>query len=861
MNGFRKFDDLFWKYMLAYKKRTIFTIFGITLAVILFYGAGTVYTSVYQAYYETNSKKYGNYEAAGTVNPEEYQKMKKLDYIEAMLLYQTNTQTIELEDTERWVEVRQMENFENPIFSYDLIDGHYPEQPDELMLDEYQAEYFNVRTGDVLELQGYEYWYGTVRIGDGEQAFRYLQEHTEYDADGMPTEESLQIEDLEKRTIKTRYRIAGIYESDQEYNDFLIESTPFLSLLDQEKEYREMEVCVQFRNHKNHLQQLAKEGIFLEENEWVTEYLKGYNNSVMDPLLQYILFLLAFIVLFWIAFGIIRNAFEMTLEERVRDYGILRCMGTSQYRLQRLLRKEGFTMAAIGCIMGIGITNVMIGIGKHIWGFRQILQALGIDSAFRLKVSWYLVLGSFIFTFCAVLFSLLEPARQFGKMAPVDAVIGKTLIRKERIKQRNGRLIHWLLGIEGEYAYKNVLRKKGTFLASVIGIAISVIGIMIGISIVHIMNASLDDANRLVLMDDGYDASASFMNGIGKGNEDIKKFEDDLLALESVDKVSSCYATQIPSDGETFGLPDGNGKYYTSYFINGFDEEQIKSLEPYLLEGELDRKALEEGGVIVCRNIRFLNVLNGEPVISKEQKTDLKPGDMLFIPEDTDNFIRADGTIDRDKVIACPVVAVVDYNPNPVLSGTPDVIVSRDYYQAHLIPPDAAAAGLYEIRVCCSGSYDPEEIFEFQKAHKNYYFTDGGVHAEKDMVRGYRQLILMIAGLAAGIGAFHIFNTLSFTIGLRKREFQILKAVGMSKRQILKMLSMEGGLAALFGSLLGIGVGFGTGLLLMLLSGEISGKSEYRLPWEGIPISVWMVVLITLVSLLIAKKELKNVEE
>ena len=288
MNGFRKFDDLFWKYMLAYKKRTIFTIFGITL---LFYGAGTVYTSVYQAYYETNSKKYGNYEAAGTVNPEEYQKMKKLDYIEAMLLYQTNTQTIELEDTERWVEVRQMENFENPIFSYDLIDGHYPEQPDELMLDEYQAEYFNVRTGDVLELQGYEYWYGTVRIGDGEQAFRYLQEHTEYDADGMPTEESLQIEDLEKRTIKTRYRIAGIYESDQEYNDFLIESTPFLSLLDQEKEYREMEVCVQFRNHKNHLQQLAKEGIFLEENEWVTEYLKGYNNSVMDPLLQYILFL------------------------------------------------------------------------------------------------------------------------------------------------------------------------------------------------------------------------------------------------------------------------------------------------------------------------------------------------------------------------------------------------------------------------------------------------------------------------------------------------------------------------------------------------------------------------------------------
>ena len=56
MRGFRVFDDLFWKYMLAYKKRTIFTVLGITLSVILFFGSGTVYTSIYQAFYESSRK-------------------------------------------------------------------------------------------------------------------------------------------------------------------------------------------------------------------------------------------------------------------------------------------------------------------------------------------------------------------------------------------------------------------------------------------------------------------------------------------------------------------------------------------------------------------------------------------------------------------------------------------------------------------------------------------------------------------------------------------------------------------------------------------------------------------------------------
>lgn len=878
MRGFRVFDDLFWKYMLAYKKRTIFTVLGITLSVILFFGSGTVYTSIYQAFYESSRIEYGDYDAEGTVNPDQYQKLRQLDYVEELLLNWTEQWFIEVEeDTDIYASLCFMENFDNSIYQFDLVEGRYPEKPDELLLDTYQADYYGVGVGDTLNISCYEYWYGNQRIGDGRQAFEYVQNHSEYMENGELTEDSIQIEDLECRTITVEYQIAGIYETNQVNGGFFIEFTPIYGLIDRTQDYREMNVCVRFRNHKNHIRQLMEEeGIFLFENEMVTMYLTGYSNVSMDPLLRYILFMIAFIILFWIAVLIIRNVFVISMAERARDYGILRCMGTSQYRLRRLLLKEGLAMAGMGCVLGIGIASLVIQFGKYIGGFKQILQFWGIWEVFYLQISWWMIFGSIAFTFLAVLFSLLEPARQIGLIAPVDAVIGRATIKKERIKRRSGRLVRAVFGVEGEYAYKNLMRNKGKFITSIVGIVISVTGLMISFSLIHIVNDSLDGDEMYYMMgnlseDILYDAYASFTSGKGKTNEDIMQFEQDLLALKSVEAVRSCYTTYMPSDGKHYGLAtDHSGKSYTDYRANGFDESQIAELEPYILEGSLDYTALEQGGVILCRNKKTMVNFGGEWRESKSQVTDLTVGDTLWIPkeslsydygEDVVGIFHDDGTVDEDKMIACPVIAVVDYNPCSIWANTPQVIFSRGYYQSHVIPTDEDAAGLYEILVKCSEDYDTEEIFEFQKENKDYYFTDGGIHEIKDSMQGYRQLILLVVTLFAGIGAFNIFNTLSSNIALRKRELQVMSAVGMSHRQTLKMLGLEGGLAAIFGSLLGIGIGIGVGYLLTRFYQEISYGMKYHLPWVGVLLSILLAVVITGISIIIARRDLQTWEE
>lgn len=872
MKGFKRFDDLFWKYMLAYRKRTIFTILGITMSVILFFGAGTIYTSMNHAFYETNKLIYGDFDAAGDVNPEEYQKLRKLDYIDEILLTDEDRQSyVQLEEDDSGIDLalRYFETFDQTIYHYELLEGRYPENDHELLLEQYQADYFGVKAGETLPVSSTTYWYEGELLGDMSAAMEFIYSHQERDEDGNLAEDSITREDLDTQVRTETYQVVGIYmDEGSDLFAFALDWMHALSLMNREKHYTNLNVCVRFEKHRNYLRELQEEGIFLEENSSVTAYEAGYKSSSTDRLEQYILFVIAFAILFWIAVLIIRNVFVMTMAERSRDYGILRCMGISQYRLRGLLRKEGFAMAAIGCVLGMGITILGIEFGKYLGGFRQILKMVGIYKEFHVHISLWVAAGSIAFTFCAVLFSLLEPARQIGAIAPVDAIIGRATIKKERIKRRKGTLIRRIFGVEGEYAYKNLLRNKGKFVSSIVGIVISVTGLILSFSMVNIVNDGFsdDEPGRI------FDAEASFMNNERKTDADVQQLEADLLALESVEAVRPFYAMYIPADSQKgYGLltnRSGEKPDYTDYHANGWKEEQVAELEPYLLEGSLDYAELQDNGAIVCRHTMKYTYLVDEWVQSKPQNTDLQVGDLIWIPKNPDSIMgnefydvyQDDGTLDPSKMMACRVTAVVDYNPYPT-SGLPDVIFAKEFYQEHLVPSYQGAAGLNYMGVICSEHYDVEEIYEFQKQHKGYYFSDGGEHEIEELMKGVQQLTLLVAIIIIGIGALNIFNTLSSNIALRKQEFRIMNAIGMSRKQILKMLSLEGGLSAILGSLIGILLGGCIGYWLTMLGREMDSGIQYQVPWTGVLLAMVLALGITGISLLIARRDLNIWEE
>ena len=846
---FRQFDDICWKYMLAYKKRTIFTILSIMLAVILFFGTGTIYTSVNQANFKLSRLWYGDYDAEGIINPEEYQRMRKLDYIDEMVLQQTEDGLVmENGGAEQYVYITYLNTYEQNIFPYEPIEGRTPETAQEFMVGKNTADYLGLQVGDAVTLYQYEYWYEGTCIGDRNAAYEYTETRRREERKQGNEDFELTLDDLDTKSQASEFTIAGIYDDDAttSYTGIMYDVS-FLSLIDMSQNPTSLQVCVKFQHHKNYIDKLVKdEGIWLDENYEVTRYRSGYNGgrSDLDNLLQYILFVLAFAIIFWISVIIIRNSFVLSMAERARDYGILRCMGINQGKLRRILMLEGFAMSGIASVLGMGITVFLIEVGSRLAGFRKILQSMGVYDTFHVWVQPWMIAATIVFIGCAVLFSLIEPARQISNMEPVGAINGRNSIKKEKIKRRRTGILRKLLGTEGEYAYKNMMRNPGKFIATMVGIAISVTGIVIGVQLIHLANDIIRNDMPVTSI---YDASCTFLNSTGKTEKDIEAMCQALNELDSVESIKVAYE-------KIFWAKDGNGmpidrdddpSEYQAYMAIGITEAQLQELEPLLLEGTLDYDALQSGGVIVCRYAIKWTQLGGEWHESKDLKTNLTVGDTLWI---------------QNHTIACPVIAVLDYTPS---GGVAAAYFSKDYYQQKVIDEETPAGGFSGISVQCSQNYKSDEINEFNKTYRKYgyWFWDGGVHEEKELLKGYVELLGLITAIIIAIGACNIFNTLSSNISLRKKEIQMMHAVGMSYRQIIKMLSLEGGLGSIFGSCIGMVLGLLAGYELTQFGSEVDYSVAYKFPWEGIIISVVLVALITGISMLIARNEIRKWDE
>ncbi|MFZ4519966.1 MAG: ABC transporter permease, partial [Microthrixaceae bacterium] len=94
-----------------------------------------------------------------------------------------------------------------------------------------------------------------------------------------------------------------------------------------------------------------------------------------------------------------------------------------------------------------------------------------------------------------------------------------------------------------------------------------------------------------------------------------------------------------------------------------------------------------------------------------------------------------------------------------------------------------------------------------------------------DVIIGIVNVLLLFAVLVAGLG---IANTLALSVVERTRELGLLRAVGMSRRRMRRMVRVEGVLISLFGGLLGlaVGVGFGAALVAVLPT----ENAEFTLP-------------------------------
>lgn len=338
-------------------------------------------------------------------------------------------------------------------------------------------------------------------------------------------------------------------------------------------------------------------GLDIRVDEEIEMYL-GQGDSSFPALYRSIEAILASVIaLFCIM--ILRNTMMISVVERMRDYGVYRCVGMSRRQLYLLLGTEGLMMSLVAAVFGVGIGYGLLQAITP-W-LNQVLQG---EVPFRFGFYGSAVLGTVALCVAVTLYSLLEPSRQAGHLSPIEAIHNNIVLRR-----RNGKLMEkisyhqssfWgkLFGAPGEYAYKNMNRNRGRFAGFFVSLLVcmTVVGMMGSVSkslyatVNNIYQGQKKEYLEAVVPDSGvYDP---------KLTDDIQK---DLSQIKTVQKTGvSFHHTNVtwevdPVFGEYLENSAGGIAYHYA-----FGKEDIQSLKPYLIEGSIDYDALtRENGVIL----------------------------------------------------------------------------------------------------------------------------------------------------------------------------------------------------------------------------------------------------------------------
>lgn len=853
----RTYSEITGRYLKQNKKRTILTIVGIILAVSLFSGISTFFFSLRDGLIAHERKSSGNYEVMYRKVPGD-----KIDRIAKN--FEVLNSGVSVEDESNVMKVKGQDKFKigidildssllDNVIHFNLTEGKKPSAKGEILLEKKAKAKLKKNIGDYIEL------------------------------------ESLN-KDEKQKDIEGKYKIVGFYDSKIYLGgtEVPIGAYTFLSL-DSIKKDKNYSVYVNLKEKKNK-REIGKKlgeaiGLSSKTNENPKEDEISFNDSVLRLMAEgnntllnagmknVLLFVAILIIICTVA--VIYNAFNISVAERINQFGILRSIGATPNKIRKLVFKEAFIMGAIA--IPLGILSGYLGIYTTI----KILSSSKFFIFEGMKVGFYpeIILISLVLTSITIVLSVLGPSRTAARVSPIEAIRNSSSLKKEKIKKRRTGLIKLMFGVEGAVAYKNIRRNNKRFLITIFSLMISLIMFVVFTSIGKVGN----DASEELMFSYPFDASLNSPGRDPKFNID-KKIIEEIKGKEGIEKI---YMPRIVEGKFHFDSKYLNGEYYEksgrqkpgiekikgkeyslieNAFYASYDKNSFELAKVELGEGKIDIDELNKGGVLLINRNQVSNS-KGQKVISNITK--YKVGDKIRIPntkeifyEDIGNYGRekdAKTAIEKEEFTEVTVVGVLNKDPfnGSLQNSNIGLVFSEEYFKkefGELSVNNLAIKFKDEKARESLQSYLEEKAAEVDASYMDIH----NMKKEMDNIRV--QVAVFIYGfitLITIIGVVNIINTITIGLLLRKSEFATLTAIGMTKGQLGKMVVLEGTLHGIITGILGSGVSF---FLYKALLKTSSGYLQYepKFPIEVFAIGFIGAIVLTLVASLIPLRKLKN---
>lgn len=568
--------------------------------------------------------------------------------------------------------------------------------------------------------------------------------------------------------------------------------------------------------------------------------------------------IVVFAVIFVSSFAMIYNSFALSVGEQIKYLGMLSSVGATRKQKKKTLYFEGAILGGIGIILGIvlGLLTTFISQSAMNAKIVSIMEGYNDNIKYSTHISLWVLCLIVILAALTVFVSIISPVQKAARITAIDA-IRKTDEIKRKGKIRTPFIITKLFGFEGDIAFKNLRRngrKSRTIIACICICAVlflscnyfcetfkeaSNLDYEIPYQLMYQYSAEskaqLEKARNYLktnkrvkrfysIWEDWYSILRGDINPYDNSRLYDMSFQNESIFVDKYKFIATqdiTYTAHLIDDEDFNALCKKNGIDYKKYYspdkdgsiktivINGIDRNDEPIFNNNLL-----------GKTIGCYDI-------DSEKTERENKLD-EDGNQVYFYYKTGctsiykfcDFIK----YDKDNPI-CNLESdgVAFYAPKSVYDKLYND--DDDFYFDYGIETDEPYKVEKELNDYLSENEADGDVYNI------YYWT----MKEKSIISAVQFLSYAFILLITLITVFNIINTMTAQIAGRKKELAMLKSVGMTPKEFKKMLIFESMFYGLFGLLFGVPLS----LVINRVVGYIISKDN-PIPFS---VNIWLYLI------------------
>lgn len=566
--------------------------------------------------------------------------------------------------------------------------------------------------------------------------------------------------------------------------------------------------------------------------------------------------IVVFAVIFVSSFAMIYNSFALSVGEQIKYLGMLSSVGATRKQKKKTLYFEGAVLGGIGIILGIALGLLAAFISQSAMNAKiaSIMEGYNNNIKYSTHISWWVLCLIVILAALTVFVSIISPVQKAARITAIDA-IRKTDEIKRKGKIRTPFIITKLFGFEGDIAFKNLRRngrKSRTIIACICICAVLFLSCnyfcetfkdvssldyelpyQITFQYSAESKAQLEKARNYLktnkkvkqfysVWSDWYSISGGEINPYDNSHEFDLSFQNESVFVDKYKFIATqdiAYIVHLLDDEDFNALCKKNGIDYKKYYspdkdgsiktivINGIDRNDEPIFNNNLL-----------GKTIGCYDIDYEKT-------ERENKLDENGNQVNFYYKTGRTalykfceFIKYDKT---SSICNLESGSVALYAPKCVYDKRFDYVPCFDY------------------------GIETDEPYKVEKELKDYLSeteAEGDVYndyywmmREKSIISAVQFLSYSFILLITLITVFNIINTMTAQIAGRKKELAMLKSVGMTPKEFKKTILFESMFYGLFGLLLGVPLS----LVINRVVGYIISKDN-PIPFS---VNIWLYLI------------------